>query len=275
MSGLSISGYGVVCAAGRAPADLLQTGDVRVDVRGRYAEPLPHPTAAVADVDVRAELGRKGTSFLDRATVLTLVACGDALRDAGLDLDAVDLARVGVVLGTTTGSLKSTMDYCCDTLTQERPYLVNPVLFPNTVMNCAAGQTAIWFGLRGLNATVAGGPVAFLHALRYATGALRRGYADMLLTGAVEEFTPHTAWDTALTGRAAGRRSPRGDRRFRPRRRAGRAHRVRAPRPRHGGRRPRRGARARDRGRPRRGGRGGGRARRRLRRAAAGHGDVR
>jgi 3-oxoacyl-[acyl-carrier-protein] synthase II len=82
--------------------------------------------------------------------------------------------------------------------------MVNPALFPNTVMNCAAGQSAIWFGLNGVNATVAGGPLAFLSVLRYCLNAFRGRQADHLLAGAVEEFTPHNAWMSHAAAPAAG-----------------------------------------------------------------------
>jgi 3-oxoacyl-[acyl-carrier-protein] synthase II len=172
-----------------------------VEVGHLYEEPLPAPAGhALADFDVRQRLGRKGTSSFDRATALAVVCCQEALRAAGLDLDATHRVRVGVALGTSLGSFKSTSDYSRETLVQEKPYLVNPVLFPNTVMNCAAGQVAIRFGLRGVNATIAGGALAFLNALRYAGNVLERGYADVMLAGAVEEFTPHRAWAAELTG---------------------------------------------------------------------------
>jgi 3-oxoacyl-[acyl-carrier-protein] synthase II len=175
-----------------------------VEVGQLYDEPLPSPTGhALAGFDVRAELGRKGTSAFDRATALAVVCCQDALRSAALELDDGSRPRVGVALGTSLGSFKSTSDYSRETLVQERPYLVNPVLFPNTVMNCAAGQVAIRFGLRGVNATIAGGTLAFLNAVRYACNALDRGYADAMLAGAVEEFTPHRAWAAHLTGSTA------------------------------------------------------------------------
>jgi 3-oxoacyl-[acyl-carrier-protein] synthase II len=48
--------------------------------------------------------------------------------------------------------------------------------------------------LRGVNSTIASGRVGFLGALRYASNVLSRGYADAMLVGTVEEFTPHTAW---------------------------------------------------------------------------------
>ncbi|MYT29267.1 beta-ketoacyl synthase [Streptomyces sp. SID8354] len=160
-----------------------------------YDDPLPGPAQhVVPDFDVRAALGRKGTGSYDRNTGLAVVACGQALADSGIDVAAVGNRTVGAALGTTVGSLRSTSDYSLETLTQPRPYLVNPALFPNTVMNCAAGQAAIRYGLRGVNATVAGGTLGFHGALRYALNALRRGAVRSMLTGAVEEFTPHSAW---------------------------------------------------------------------------------
>lgn len=205
MSRLLISGAGVVSAAGIGVTPMtraLAAGrPVLNDVTGLGPRPLPYAAApAFAAFDVRALLGRKGTSFLDRATGLALVACGAAIEDSGVAAAACSRERIGVALGTTVGSLRSSSEYSEETLTAERPYLVNPVLFPNTVMNCAAGQAAIWYGLKGVNSTVAGGRLGFLAALRYAVNVLRRGYADAMLTGAVEEFTPHSAWAHRVLG---------------------------------------------------------------------------
>lgn len=204
MTGLAIHGWGVLGAAGDDPAGLaaVAAGEPvqAADITRLYPDPLPsHRAYALVDFDVRAELGRKGTSFFDRRTALTVAVCGRALADAGLVADDANRHRVGVVLGTTAGSVKSAVDYAVETFTQDPPHLVNPALFPNTVMNCAAGQTAIWYGLTGVNATVAGGPLAMLSVLRYAANTLRCGQADALLAGAVEEYTPHAAWLTALS----------------------------------------------------------------------------
>lgn len=211
MSEVVITGWSTLTSAGigaqalakqLAGAELAPAqASVGVDVSGLYEEALPEATGhALADFDVRAELGRKGTGSFDRATALAVVCCQEALRSAGLELDESSRTRVGVALGTSLGSFKSTSDYSRETLVQDKPYLVNPLLFPNTVMNCAAGQVAIRFGLRGVNATIAGGTLAFLNAVRYACNALDRGYADVMLAGAVEEYSPHRAWASHLTG---------------------------------------------------------------------------
>ncbi|MEH1123229.1 beta-ketoacyl synthase N-terminal-like domain-containing protein [Micromonospora sp. CPCC 206061] len=209
--GLVISGWGAVSPDGIGVPALVDRHAAGTPPALTPAGDPPEPSGyAYAGFDPRRELGRKGTSFYDRATALAAVACGEALRDSALPLtDDGDRSRVGLVLGTTLGSFKSTSDFTRETLVQDKPYLVNPVLFPNTVMNCAAGQAAIRHGLRGVNATIAGGPTAFLSALRYADNALTRGYADAILVGAVEEFSAHRAWTVHLTGpdgssRAAG-----------------------------------------------------------------------
>ena len=159
MTRLVVTGAGVVSAAGLGVAamtrQLAGPADPPPPVTALYPDQLPYPAApAFTGFDVRALLGRKGTSFLDRATALALVACGQAIEDGGLALDEAGRARTGVALGTTVGSLRSSSEYSRETLVADRPYLVNPVLFPNTVMNCAAGQAAIRYGLRGVNSTV-------------------------------------------------------------------------------------------------------------------------
>jgi len=161
-----VTGFGVLCSAGVGPGALagaLTRGrdarpDPGPDVTRLYPERLPTRNAhALVDFDVRQVLGRKGTSFLDRRSGLALVACAEAIGDSGLVINDGNRTRIGIMLGTTWGSLKAMSDYTKETLVEQRPYLVNPGLFPNTVMNCAAGQAAIWYRVRGVNATIAGG----------------------------------------------------------------------------------------------------------------------
>jgi 3-oxoacyl-[acyl-carrier-protein] synthase II len=154
--------------------------------------PVPQQAGAlVPGYDVRALLGRKGTRSMDRATGLAVATVGALLRSAGGELPTGALA---LVLGTGTGSVQSIMDFTRDSLTQEKPYHVDPARFPSTVMNCAAGQCAIWHGLRGPNTTIAGGRATGLLALNYALRLRRGGHADAVLCGSVEEFSVQRCW---------------------------------------------------------------------------------
>jgi len=164
-------------------------------VEGLFQEPMPGTDACmIPTFKVSSFLGKKGTGSFDRLTSFVVAACGLALEESGLVATDENRERIGIAIGTSTGSMKSTSEYSRETLVQDRPYLVNPMLFPNTILNCPAAQAAIWYSLKGVNATLSGGQLSSLLALRYASTLIRQGYADVLLVGAAEEFTPQTAW---------------------------------------------------------------------------------
>jgi 3-oxoacyl-[acyl-carrier-protein] synthase II len=166
----------------------------------------------VPEFNVREVLGRKGTRSMDRVTGLAVAVLGGLLDQDEADRDRETGNRAALVLGTTTGSAASMMDFTRSSLVGARPYDVDPALMPNGVMNCAAGQCAIWHGLRGPNTTLAGGRTAGLLGLVYAARLLRSGRADSVLCAAAEEFSSARYWlerhlrdgdDTAL-GEGAG-----------------------------------------------------------------------
>ncbi|MFJ8314111.1 MULTISPECIES: beta-ketoacyl synthase N-terminal-like domain-containing protein [unclassified Streptomyces] len=192
-AGLGLERLGAALAEGRvAPGDASAVTEASLP---------PRPIQVVPHLPVEELLGRKGNRQLDRTTKLALIATRLALDVAGArGTGPATTAHSGVVLGTSTGSIRSSSEYSRETLELEKPYLVNPGLFPNTVMNCAAGQIAIRNDLHGVNATLAGGHLSGLQAIRYARNALRQGHADRLLVGGVEEFCAQSAWGWHSSG---------------------------------------------------------------------------
>lgn len=136
-------------------------------------------------------LGPKGLRNLDRTTLLSLVAAKLAIEDAKLDITDGNRNEIGVVLGSTMGSVHSISEFDKEGL-REGPRYVNPALFPNTVINSPASQVAIRFGLRGLNSTISTGFTASLDAIGYAWDMLHLGRAHALLVGGVEELCIQT-----------------------------------------------------------------------------------
>ncbi|MFD6188509.1 MULTISPECIES: beta-ketoacyl synthase N-terminal-like domain-containing protein [unclassified Streptomyces] len=168
----------------------------------------PGDALLVPGFDVVTVLGSRGTRTMDRLTGLTVATLGTLVDPDGTARRLDEPERVGLVLGTGSGSVQSTMDFTRDALTGAKPFYVDPALFPNTVMNRAAGQSAIWYGLKGPNATLAGGPLTGLQALRYATRLRERGYSRTVLCGAVEEFSEQRAWLAWHTRSEARRATP-------------------------------------------------------------------
>ncbi|MDG4810814.1 beta-ketoacyl synthase N-terminal-like domain-containing protein [Micromonospora sp. WMMD1120] len=147
----------------------------------------------VPDFDARTVLGKKGTRSMDRATALAVTAVRQ-LIDSDAGAEQPDADETALVLGTTGGSSHSIATFARDGLTAAKPYLVDPARFPNAVMNCAAGTTAIWHALRGPNTTIAAGRVSGLHALSYSLRLLGVSRAAAVLCGAVEEYSPTRSW---------------------------------------------------------------------------------
>lgn len=146
------------------------------------------PARLVPDFDARTVLGKKGTRSMDRVTALAVAAVGELAGGPDAAHAPAGGPAPGLVLGTT-GSVQSTMDFTRSSLDGERPFYVDPARFPNTVMNCAAGLSAIRHGLKGPNATIAGGRAAGLLALNYARRLQAGGRAGTLYCGGVEEYS--------------------------------------------------------------------------------------
>lgn len=157
----------------------------------------------IADFDVREALGKKGTRNFDRHTGLFVKTACNALEESGLKGGV--LRAAAIINGTATGSLSSIQDFLLDTYRLEKPYFVNPAHMPNTVINCAAGQCAIWLDIKGPNATLSAGAQSFHAGLRLALRWARKGYARHFIVGAVEEITDITAKLGEIYGRETGR----------------------------------------------------------------------
>lgn len=204
---VAIAGWEVLSAFGIGKAhfkEALRNGrKVRCNRRPDVDCESPMQTAhQVPDFDVKTALPGKGTRSFDRQTGLFLAATASAVSDSGLELGS---ETTGIIQCTSTGSVKSVMDFCRDTFVQSRPYLVDPSRFPNTVLNCAAGQCAIRHGFKGPNLTLAGGHASFYSGLRYTQRWLMNDFAAAVLTGAVEEVSEQSAWAYVHTSSAAHR----------------------------------------------------------------------
>jgi 3-oxoacyl-[acyl-carrier-protein] synthase II len=201
MSPVAILAAGVASVAGRgmdgfaagvrgAPLPPPAPMHARLCAGGTLPE---RPARWLSDFDASAELGPRCVANQDRTTQFSVILCRDLLADLQA-LVPEDRAHTGVVLGTCGGGLKSIADFIRSTYAGPAPHLVSPMQFPNTVMNCAASQCAIWNGLRGLNSTVCAGDLSGFAALQYAARMLRLDHARLLLAGAVEEYCEFAAF---------------------------------------------------------------------------------
>ena len=146
-------------------------------------------------------LGNKGIRVLDRSARLLCVAASMALRTSGLQQSEATDGDPELVLicGTMFGGLHSITSFDWSGLV-DGPNYVNPMEFPNTVINSPAGQAAIKYKLRGINSTVCAGLASGLYALHCGAEFLRFGRAHILLAGGVEELCEESILGFRKTG---------------------------------------------------------------------------
>ncbi len=141
--------------------------------------------AEVRDFAPRDFISVKSLRRMDKTSHLTTASARMALDDAGIAVTNDNRDRVGILLGTAFGSTDITLQFA-NALLGEGPSAVNPILVPNTVMNAPAGHASIELGFRGVNTTVTHYAVSAEMAMAYAVSELKRGAADVMLTGGVD-----------------------------------------------------------------------------------------
>ncbi len=178
--------------SGLRPVGLFDTGVLG----SRHAGEVP-------DFAPGSYLGKVNLRPVDRTARLVIVAAHLAFEASGWTAQRRAACDVGLVLGTMFGSVHTISSFDRRALVAGPKY-AKPFDFANSVINAAAGQTAIWHDLRGINSTIAGGTAAGLQALGYAAEVIRTGRSDAVLAGGADELCFESLYGFHQTGRLGG-----------------------------------------------------------------------
>jgi 3-oxoacyl-[acyl-carrier-protein] synthase II len=125
---------------------------------------------------------------LDRASQFAIAASKLALADAQFAVSQEKSARVGVVLGSGFCGLSSSEEFHRGQVL--KGFLdLNPMVFPNTVPNAPSSHVSIELGIQGVNCTLVQSYCTSEAAILFACHQLRKGKADLILTGGVDELS--------------------------------------------------------------------------------------
>ncbi|MEW8979785.1 MAG: beta-ketoacyl-ACP synthase II [Symbiobacterium sp.] len=122
-----------------------------------------------------------------------LAAAVEAVRDAGLSFEGELAERTGVVFGSGMGGLESIVENAL--ILQERgPRRISPFFVPRCIINSAAGLISMHFGLYGPNYATVSACASAGHAIADAMHIIRRGDADVMITGGSESTITELAF---------------------------------------------------------------------------------
>jgi len=130
-------------------------------------------------------LDAKAARRLDRFAQFALVAAHAAVKDCGLDFTKEDPYRCGVIYGSGIGGFWE-FEEQHSRFIEGGPSRISPFTVPKMIVNAAAGNISIEFGLSGPNTAVATACASAAHAIGDAMRAIQYDYADVMLTGGSE-----------------------------------------------------------------------------------------
>ena len=139
----------------------------------------------VQDFDDSAHVEPREARRMDLFTRYAISSAMEALDDANLELESVDLERLGVILGVGFGGIVS-LEAEFKHMYQRGPKGVHPMLVPKMISNIAAGQIAIQINAQGPSYTVVSACASANDAIGEAYRWIKDGGIDVMLSGGAE-----------------------------------------------------------------------------------------
>ena len=146
--------------------------------------------AEVKDFDPAQYMDKKAARRMEQFCQFAVAAAGQAITDAGLNMEQEDPYMVGCSVGSGIGSLQA-MEREYDRLKEKGPGRVGPMLVPLMISNMAAGNVSIAYGLKGKSLNVVTACATGTHSIGEAYRTIQYGDADVMIAGGTESsITP-------------------------------------------------------------------------------------
>ena len=159
------------------------------------AGPITHFDAAkfktrfaceLKNFDVNEFIHRKEARKMDKFTQYAMVASEEAIADAGITTENIDVDRVGVIWGAGIGGIDTFENQVIEFATGDGTPKFNPFFIPKMIADIAPGMISIKHGYRGPNFTTVSACASSANAIIDALNYIRLGYADVIVTGGSE-----------------------------------------------------------------------------------------
>jgi len=176
--GKSLSEYWKGLADGANGCDFIKQFDAS-KFKTRFA-------CEVKEFEPTAYLDKKEARKIDRFTQFALIAADEAVKDAGINKDNVDVDRVGVIFASGIGGLITFQEEVTNYATGDGTPRFNPFFIPKMILDIAAGHISMKHGFRGPNYAVVSACASSTNAVIDAFDNIRLGKADIIVTGGSE-----------------------------------------------------------------------------------------
>ncbi|MBF0336506.1 MAG: beta-ketoacyl-ACP synthase II [Nitrospirae bacterium] len=206
-----VTGLGVITPVGTGVDktwNALLAGTSGIGKVTRFNDP-DLPVQIVGEVDdftPEDYIHPKEIKKMDRFIHFAMGASEMAMKDSGLKMAEENSDRCGVIIGSGMGGLPTLEHYY-------KAYLdggykkVSPFFIPMMIINLAAGSVSMKYGMKGPNSAIVTACASGNHAIGEAFRLIKRGDADVMLTGGAESVLTPLAISGFAVMKALSRRN--------------------------------------------------------------------
>lgn len=185
-----ITGFGAITPVGNTVKEtwnsLLEgkSGTAKI-TRFDSSEFKTNIAAEVKNYDPLNFFDKKESRKLDRYTQFAIISADEALSMSNMDLEKEDRDRIGVIIGSGIGGMRSFEDEHSK-LVHGGPRKVSPFFIPLMIADIAAGHVSMKHNLKGPNYATVSACATSGHSIGLGLRTIQYGDADVMVCGGAE-----------------------------------------------------------------------------------------
>ena len=135
---------------------------------------------------------RKESRKMDIYAQFGMIAAAEAISDSNIDLDNIDLNRIGVIWGSGVGGIETFQNELINFTENDKKPRFNPFFIPKLIPDICPGLIAIKYGFKGPNFATVSACASSSNAIIDSYNYILSGTSDIIITGGSESAVNET-----------------------------------------------------------------------------------
>ena len=135
---------------------------------------------------------RKESRKMDIYAQFGMIAAAEAISDASLDIDKLNLSRIGVIWGSGVGGIETFQNELINFAENDKNPRFNPFFIPKLIPDICPGLIAIKYGFKGPNFATVSACASASNAIIDSYNYILSGTSDIIITGGSESAVNET-----------------------------------------------------------------------------------
>jgi len=169
----------------------------------------------IKNYDPEKVMDAKEIKRLDLFSQYALYSTAEAVEQSGISFENMDPFKAGVIFASGIGGISS-LEKQIGIYVNKGPTRISPFYIPSMITDICAGHIAMKYGIMGPNFVTTSACASSAHALGTAYHTIKRGDADVMITGGSEAAVTPTSMAGFINIQALSRRNDEPEKAARP-----------------------------------------------------------